>query len=141
MLSCTVSAVLLAVAGAWCDETSNSGSEARLLSNVRQLTFEGLRAGEGYFSADGTKLIFQSERMAENPWYQIYLMDLETGDVNRVSPGPGKTTCSWIHPEGERVLFASTHDDPESEKLQRAELEFRASGQTRRPSQGHARRA
>ena len=31
-----------------------------LISNVRQLTFEGLRAGEGYFSADGTQMIFQS---------------------------------------------------------------------------------
>jgi len=27
--------------------------ETRLLSSVRQLTFEGRRAGEGYFSRDG----------------------------------------------------------------------------------------
>lgn len=32
-------------------------------------------------------MVFQSEREAENPFYQIYLMDLETGDVERVSPG------------------------------------------------------
>ncbi|MDK1020168.1 MAG: M28 family peptidase [Candidatus Hydrogenedentes bacterium] len=131
-------AAVLWVAGAavWCDDVSDSdaSSETRLLSKVRQLTFEGLRAGEGYFSADGTKLVFQSERMAENPWYQIYLMDLETGDVDRVSPGHGKTTCAWIHPEGEKVLFASTHEDPQSEALQQAELDFRASGQERRYS-------
>jgi hypothetical protein len=47
--------------------------EAALLSNVRQLTFEGKRAGEGYFSRDGTQLIFQSEREPGNPFYQIYL--------------------------------------------------------------------
>ncbi len=123
-------AVLLLGATAHSDDTP--GSEARYLSNARQLTFEGLRAGEGYFGADGTKLIFQSERLAGNPWYQIYLMDLETGDVDRVSPGHGKTTCAWIHPDGERVLFASTHDDPASKDLQQAELDFRASGQTRR---------
>ncbi|MEM8911478.1 MAG: hypothetical protein AAGC97_06875, partial [Planctomycetota bacterium] len=38
-----------------------SGPEP-LLSNVRLLTFEGRRAGEGYFSADGTQMVFQSER-------------------------------------------------------------------------------
>jgi len=99
---------------------------------ARQLTFEGLRAGEGYFSADGTRMIFQSEREPGNPFYQIYLMDLQTGDVARLSPGVGKTTCGWLHPDGERALYASTEFDPEAEAKQAAELEFRASGQTRR---------
>lgn len=102
--------------------------EAELLTEVRQLTFEGLRAGEGYFSADGTEMVFQSERDPANPFYQIYLMDLETGDLEKVSPGWGKTTCAWIHPDGHRVLFASTQLDPESEKLQNEKLEQRASG-------------
>src|SRR6195952_1663921 len=82
------------------------GDESALLTNVRQLTFEGKRSGEGYFSADGKKMIFQSEREAGNPFYQIYLLDLETGDTDRVSPGTGKTTCAWIHPDGRRLLFA-----------------------------------
>ena len=105
--------------------------EARLLSDVRQLTFEGRRAGEGYFSSDGTQLIFQSEREPENPFYQIYLMDLETGDTRRVSPGVGKTTCAWIHPSGEKLLFASSHLDPAAREKQKAELEKRAAGKTR----------
>ena len=107
-------------------------NEDAMLSGTRQLTFEGLRAGEGYFNADGSKMVFQSERIAENPFYQIYILDLETGDIDRVSPGHGKTTCAWIHPSGGRVLFASTHADPESLALQQAELDFRASGETRR---------
>ncbi len=74
-------------------------------------------------------MIFQSERDADNPFYQIYLMDLETGDVERLSPGIGKTTCAWIHPSGERVLYASTHEDPEARGKQQAELALRASGQ------------
>ena len=37
-------------------------TEADFLTGTRQLTFEGKRSGEGYFSADGTKMIFQSER-------------------------------------------------------------------------------
>lgn len=104
------------------------------MSNTRQLTFEGLRAGEGYFNASGNKLVFQSERMADNPFYQIYWMDMEMGDISRISPGHGKTTCAWIHPDDNRVMFASTHDDPQSTKLQKEELEFRASGQERRYS-------
>ena len=91
--------------------------ESLLLEGTRQLTFEGRRAGEGYFSADGSKMVFQSEREEGNPFYQIYLMDLELGDVERISPGMGKTTCAWIHPDGKRVMFASTHSDPDSEKF------------------------
>ncbi|MEW8412707.1 MAG: M20/M25/M40 family metallo-hydrolase [Candidatus Thiodiazotropha sp.] len=108
--------------------------EARLLSNVRQLTFEGRRAGEGYFSADGGSMIFQSERDHANPFYQIYLMDLETGDVEQVSPGHGKTTCAWIHPSRDKVLYASTHEDPEARDKMQQELDFRASGKQRRYS-------
>lgn len=105
-----------------------------LLSGVRQMTFAGERAGEGYFSPDGSEMVFQSERMEENPFYQIYLTDLETGDTQRISPGSGKTTCAWIHPSGDRVLFASTHEDPEALNKQQAELELRASGKERRYS-------
>src|SRR5687768_9977053 len=85
-------------------------NDPQFLSSARQLTFEGRRSGEGYFSADGSKLVFQSEREAGNPFYQIYLMDLLTGETNRVSPGTGKTTCAWLHPDGTSVLFASTHE-------------------------------
>ena len=101
-----------------------------LISNARQLTFEGLRAGEGYFSADGSQMIFQSEREADNPFYQMYLMDMASGDVRRVSPGYGKTTCGWISPDKTRVIFASTQDDPEARKKMADEIAFRKSGQT-----------
>ena len=125
--------VCLSVNGLAEDETKASATnEALLLNNIRQLTFDGKRAGEGYFSRDGKRMVFQSERDADNPFYQIYLMDLEFGDVNRISPGYGKTTCSWIHPTESRVLFASTHDDPDARAKQQAEIDFRASGQERR---------
>jgi Tol biopolymer transport system component len=107
-------------------------TEANYVSGIRQLTFEGTRAGEGYFSRDGKQMVFQSEREPGNPFYQIYLLDRESGDVERVSPGHGKTTCAWIHPDGDRVLFASTQFDPEVKNKQQAELDFRASGQQRR---------
>jgi Tol biopolymer transport system component len=98
------------------------------------LTFEGRRAGEGYFSQDGSQLVFQSEREPGNPFFQIYVMDHRTGDIERVSPGRGKTTCAWIHPDGRKVLFASTHEDEGAVEKQRAEIELRQSGKERRYS-------
>lgn len=109
-------------------------TEAAFLSDIRQLTFEGKRAGEGYFSADGGKMIFQSERDVTNPFYQIFLMDMETGDQERVSPGSGKTTCAWIYPDGQHLLFASTHLDAEAKAKQEAEFKERATSKVRRYS-------
>jgi len=106
----------------------------RFLERPRQLTYEGARAGEGYFSPDGSKLVFQSEREPGNPFYQIYELNLETGDTRRISPGHGKTTCAFFRPGEGDILFASTHHDPQSSAHQKAELEFRASGQERRYS-------
>ena len=107
-------------------------AENSLLTGTRQLTYEGRRAGEGYFSADGSKMVFQSEREAGNPFFQIYVLDLETGDTQRVSPGTGKTTCAWFHPGGERLLFASTHDDDRARAKQDEELKMRKEGRERR---------
>jgi Tol biopolymer transport system component len=107
-------------------------NEARFLENVRQLTYEGRRAGEGYFSADGRRLVFQSEREPENPFFQIYVLDLDAGDTRRVSPGTGKTTCAFFRPGTDELLFASTHLDPEAVQKQQDELKMRAEGRERR---------
>jgi len=125
-------------ANAQQDQSSETAEEAPakspFLSGVRQITFEGLRAGEGYFGTgadNGTEMVFQSERRGDNPFFQIYTLDFETGDTAPVSPGHGKTTCGWLHPDGNRVLFASTQFDPDAKQKQLDELEFRESGQTR----------
>ena len=115
------------------DEITANNQET-FLSRVRQLTFEGRRSGEGYYSTDGSKLIFQSERELGNPFYQIYTIDFKTGRTVRVSPGYGKTTCAFFHPNNQTVLFASTHHDLNAKTKQKAELDFRASGKQRRYS-------
>jgi Tol biopolymer transport system component len=106
--------------------------ERDFLSRVRRLTVEGKRAGEGYWSPDGKKLVFQSEREPGNPFYQIYVLDLATGDTTRVSTGLGKTTCAFFRPGTDDIEFASTHADPKSKQLQDDENAFRASGKQRR---------
>ncbi|MDQ3622508.1 MAG: peptidase M28, partial [Verrucomicrobiota bacterium] len=109
-------AAFLALAAARADDAAN---ETRLLSNARQLIYEGKRSGEGYFHPDGNLLIFQSEREEGNPFYQIYLLELLSGETARVSPGTGKTTCAFFQPGAGRVLFASTHHDPKAREKQK----------------------
>ena len=113
---------------------THSAAEPQFLSNIRQLTYDGKRAGEGYFSEDGNALIFQSEREPDNPFYQIYFLDLLTGDTHRVSSGMGKTTCAFFRPGTDEVLYASTHHDVFAKAKQEEELKFRASGKERRYS-------
>ena len=109
-----------------------ANQEREFLSRVRRLTVEGKRAGEGYWSPDGKRLVFQSEREPGNPFYQIYVLDFATGDTKRISPGMGKTTCAFFRPGTDQILFASTHHDPKSKQYQDDELAFRASGKERR---------
>jgi Tol biopolymer transport system component len=108
--------------------------ERDFLTRVRRLTVEGKRAGEGYWSTDGRRIVFQSEREPGNPFYQIYVLDLTTGETHRISPGIGKTTCAFFRPGSDEIEFASTHADPRSKQLQEEELAVRASGKERRYS-------
>jgi TolB protein len=77
------------------------------LRHVQQLSFGGQNA-EAYFSPDGSRLIFQSTR----PPYacdQIFVMNADGSDVHLVSTGKGRTTCGYFYPDGEHVLYSSTH--------------------------------
>jgi Tol biopolymer transport system component len=111
---------------------TSDATESTFLSRVRRLTFEGLRAGEGYFSPDGSQMVLQSEREEGNPFYQIYLMDMTTGDSVLVSPGMGKTSCAFIRPGTGEIEFASTHHDPMTATYAKDEYEARATGEERR---------
>jgi Tol biopolymer transport system component len=80
--------------------------EEKYLANIRQLTFGGQNA-EAYWSADDTRLIFQSDE-GKLPCDQIFTMKPDGSDRRRLSNGEGKTTCSYFFPSGDRVLYAST---------------------------------
>ncbi|HJO11675.1 MAG: biopolymer transporter Tol [Gammaproteobacteria bacterium] len=112
-------------------EINTDNNEPLLLRNTSRLIASGLRSGEGYFSADGTHMIYQSEEPGSNPFYQIFIRDLASGESSKVSPGIGLTTCSWIHPLEAKIMFASTHDDPEAEAKQAEEIAIRETGVTR----------
>lgn len=94
----------------------------RHVANVRQVTF-GNKNAEAYFSFDGTKLIFQSttdygdgRQEIDKPregsslgCYQMYVLDLNSKAIRRVSTGVGTTTCGYFFPGDRRVLYSSTH--------------------------------
>jgi len=83
-----------------------TGDENRL-TNLRQLTFGGENA-EAYFASDGSELIFQTTREGV-PCDQIYRMGLDGMDLELVSTGDGRTTCGYFFPDGESIIYASTH--------------------------------
>ena len=85
-------------------------AERGILENHVQLTHESRfrKAGECYFSPDGTQIVFQAiERMddpaEEEEHYQMYVADLvvERGRVTgienvlRLSPPGSSSTCGW----------------------------------------------
>ena len=102
-----VAAVAALAAGQTQAPAPDKGTE-RHLRNIRQLTSGGENA-EAYFSADGTRLIYQSTR-PEYPCDQIYTMKIDGTDARRVSTGTGRTTCGYYYPGGKDILFASTHE-------------------------------
>ena len=83
--------------------------EETRLRNLVQLTFEGENA-EAYFSSDGRWLIYQSAGPGV-PCDQIFILPAEPRMVQpqKVSTGKGKSTCAYFFPEGDRILYSSTH--------------------------------
>lgn len=123
MLPLTLSLALLAPSA---DPADWVAAEGQYLKNITPVTTGFVRAGEGYFSPDGKRVIFQAEEKGTgNPFYQIFVQDLDTGSFRRISPGNGRTTCAYFRPDGKRVIFASSHEDPETDKHQAAEYKQR----------------
>ncbi len=97
-----------------CEEIFDSRLESISLQNITQLTSPSMgfeRAGEAYFSPDGNTIIFQAVPMGEKH-YQIYTMQIDERIPRRVSTGKGACTCAFFRPDGEKIIFASSHEDP-----------------------------
>ena len=130
-----LAATILMSADLGLAEDKDDSVEPRFLKNVRQVTSDFVKAGEGYFSPDGKTIIYQAIR-AEYPFYQIYTQPLAGGEPKLVSSGRGRTTCAYFSIDGKRLLFASSHLDPELDKTEadaiRQAEEDRKSGRRRR---------
>ena len=110
-----------------CQQGENSGEKTdnqevpslilegeKHFKNVRQLTFGGDNA-EAYFSFDSQYLTLQRTHPSENiPCDQIFMGKIPTSDeesfeMNLISTGTGRTTCSYFMPGDDQIIFASTH--------------------------------
>lgn len=88
--------------------------EENYIGNIRQVTFSEMgfdKAGEAYFSPDDSTIIFQAVPKGQKE-YQIYSMYLDGGTPQLVSTGQGACTCAFFHPNGNKIIFASSHSDP-----------------------------
>jgi Tol biopolymer transport system component len=101
--------------------------ESRHLTNIRQVTYGFAKAGEGYFSPDGQRIIFQAtpalpESIFHSPrpnedGYQMFVADLKPDAVPKmVSTGKGRCTCGYFSSDGKTILFGSSHLDPDVDK-------------------------
>ena len=100
--------LMIAVAGA-----QGYMKKEKHLANVTQLTWSGQNA-EAYFSADGTKLVFQSTH-GDLKADQIFTMDADGNNVKMISNGKGRCTCAYWFPDGKELIYASTYlagDEP-----------------------------
>ena len=117
-----------------------SAVERQFLTPPVQVTVGMPRAGEGDFSPDARRICYQAVPDGY-PFYQIFVQPFDTATPRpampvRISTGRGRTTCSWFSPDGTRLLFASSHLDPQldaTESAARAEAEEdRKTGRRRR---------
>ena len=75
-------------------------SNGTKLLNLKQLTFS---------SKDEKHLIFHSHD-GDSLCGQIYIMNIETGEVEMVSTGETVNTCTYfLYPECKKVVYAATH--------------------------------
>lgn len=84
--------------------------EETLLNNVQQLTFSEMgfeKAGEAYFSPNGETISFQATLKGELG-YQIFTMDLHTKELKQISHEAQTCTCSFFHPDGQKLIFAAS---------------------------------
>ena len=104
--------------------------EQRYLSPPTCVTDGLTKAGEGYFSPDARQVCYQGVP-AGYPFYQIYVQPFDVAAPRvavpqRISTGRGRTTCCFFSPSGQRLLFASSHRDPnldQTEAVAKAQAE------------------
>lgn len=77
------------------------------LGELTMLTDGGENA-EAYFSFDGQSLTLQSTH-GEFGCDQIFRLPATGGEMQLISTGKGRTTCAYSLPDGETVLYSSTH--------------------------------
>lgn len=72
------------------------------------------RAAESYFSPNSKSLIFYG-KPGDAPRYQIHVVNTDGSHFRRLND-KGNDACSFFFPDGKRVVFTSTMDNPDMPK-------------------------
>ena len=107
-------------------------AEATRLPGPVQLTFreQFVKAGEGYFNPDATKVVFQAvpippAGVEPDEFYAMYVADVvrdRDGTISgltnhlRVSPPGSANTCGWFHPSDPDLLYFATTVTPPTQE-------------------------
>ena len=78
------------------------------LRNTRQLSFEGVNT-EPYPDSRGKYITFQAHGTKDGKCDQIFMMSLDGKHVKRISQGYGAAGSPSFLPNGNKIVFASTH--------------------------------
>lgn len=98
---------------AYAGEDSNGDYELFLFGllggggSPRQLTDNDAQDEMPAFSPKGNLLAFASDRSGN---YEIYVMNINTGEVEQITDNPGIDLLPDWSPDGERIVFASNRD-------------------------------
>ncbi len=81
-------------------------------SNVRQVTSLGGANFAPYFTADGTRIIFASNK--DDPKgrdFELYLVNVDGSGLERITYNPTFDGFPMFSPDGRKLVFASNRHD------------------------------
>jgi len=72
-------------------------------------------AAEAYFSPDGTHLVLNARLNEQETEYHVYTTNLDGTEIRQINDR-GEDACSFFFPDGDRLVFTSTRDNPDLPK-------------------------
>lgn len=77
-------------------------------SNKRQITNFNMASFAPYFSPDGEKIIFSSNRMTDEPWnFEVYVINLDGTGLERITYNAGFDGFPMFSYDGKKLIFVS----------------------------------
>lgn len=87
-------------------------------SNLTKLTTNPQYDAEPVISADGSKIVFGSQREGD---FDIYTMDADGSNVTRLTEKIGYDGGPWFSPDGKQIVWRAWHPETAKDKAQWAD--------------------